>query len=84
MHEKPAVATRYQFGPFRLDVSSSELFNGSTRLKVPDQSIAILTALLECPGEVVTRDKLRRRLWPENHYVDYEHGLNAAGCCKYR
>jgi Tol biopolymer transport system component/DNA-binding winged helix-turn-helix (wHTH) protein len=71
----PAVA---RFGPFSLDVRSGELRNGSTRLKVPDQSIAILQALLERPGELVTREALRDRLWGSETFVDYEAGLNAA------
>jgi Tol biopolymer transport system component/DNA-binding winged helix-turn-helix (wHTH) protein len=71
----PAVA---RFGPFTLDVRSGELRNGSTRLKVPDQSIAVLQALLERPGELVTREALRDRLWGSETFVDYEAGLNAA------
>src|SRR5512132_2528149 len=78
MNDESAVATQVRFGAFTLDVCSGELFKGATRLKVPDQSIAILKALLERPGQVVTRDDLRQRLWPENHFVDFEHGLNAA------
>jgi Tol biopolymer transport system component/DNA-binding winged helix-turn-helix (wHTH) protein len=75
MH-KPAG--RVRFGAFELDLSSSELRKGPTRLKVPYQSIAILQALLEHPGELVTRDELRQRLWPSNTFVDFEHGLNVA------
>src|SRR5262245_53189718 len=71
-------ASRVRFGAFALDLSSSELRKGPTRLKVPYQSIAILQALLERPGELVTRDELRRRLWPSNTFVDFEHGLNVA------
>ncbi len=71
-------ADRVRFDPFELDLSSSELRKGPTRLKVPYQSIEILKALLERPGELVTRDELRQRLWPSNTVVDFEHGLNAA------
>jgi DNA-binding winged helix-turn-helix (wHTH) protein len=67
-----------RFGPFTLNLHSRELHKGPTRLKVPDQSIEILTALLERPGELITREELRRRLWPEDTFVDFEHGLNAA------
>ena len=75
----PAVPPRHvSFGPFELDVRSGELRKGSTRLKVPDQSIEILKALIEHPGELVTREQLRERLWPANTFVDFEHGLNAA------
>ena len=55
-----------------------ELRNGPTRLKVPDQSIAVLQALLERPGELVTREGLRDRLWAPDTFVDFEAGLNAA------
>ncbi len=72
------TASHVRFGPFDLDVRAAELRNGATRLKVPLQSIQVLKALLEQPGELVTRDELRERLWPSNTFVDFEHGLNAA------
>jgi Tol biopolymer transport system component/DNA-binding winged helix-turn-helix (wHTH) protein len=78
MHQLAPEAPRIRFGPYELDVRSGELRKGPTRLKVPDQSIAILRALVERPGELVTRDELRQRLWPANTFVDFEHGLNAA------
>ena len=67
-----------RFGAFALDRSSGELYKGSTRLRVPHQSIEILIALLEHPGELVGREDLRRRLWADHTFVDFEHGLNAA------
>jgi Tol biopolymer transport system component/DNA-binding winged helix-turn-helix (wHTH) protein len=69
---------RVRFGPFQLDVRSGELRKGRMKLKVPDQSIEILKALLEQPGELVTREQLRERLWPADTFVDFEHGLNTA------
>ena len=45
---------------------------------MPDQSIEILTALLERPGHLVTREELRARLWPADTFVDFDAGLNAA------
>ena len=78
MHEKENVPTVIRFGPFTLDGRSGELRNGPTRLKVPDQSIAVLQALLERPGELVTREALRDRLWGPDTFVDFEAGLNAA------
>lgn len=77
MHDA-STADRVRFGPFELDVRSRELFKGPTRLKVPDQSIEILKALIERPGQLVTREDLRQRLWADNTFVDFEHGLNAA------
>src|SRR5262245_20956596 len=78
MHDPTVPPRHVNFGPFELDVRSGELRKGSTRLKVPDQSIEILKALIEHPGELVTREQLRERLWPANTFVDFEHGLNAA------
>ncbi len=77
MQEKGSLPV-VRFGPFMLDGRSGELRNGSTRLKVPDQSIAILQTLLEDPGELVSREALRDRLWGPDTFVDYEAGLNAA------
>src|SRR5262249_17244304 len=71
-------AQQLSFGPFALDLRSGELRKGVARVKVPDQSIEILKALLEQPGELVTREQLRERLWPSETFVDFEHGLNAA------
>lgn len=77
MHESGAPSP-VRFGSFELDVRSGELCRGGERLKVPIQSIEILKALLERPGQLVTRDELRARLWPADTFVDFEHGLNAA------
>jgi DNA-binding winged helix-turn-helix (wHTH) protein len=78
MHDPTVPPPHVNFGPFELDVRSGELRNESTRLKVPDQSIEILKALVEHPGELVTREELRQRLWPADTFVDFEHGVNAA------
>ena len=78
MHETENGPPVIRFGPFTLDERSGELRNGPTRLKVPDQSIAVLQALLERPGELVTRESLRDRLWGPETFVDFEAGLNAA------
>jgi DNA-binding winged helix-turn-helix (wHTH) protein/tetratricopeptide (TPR) repeat protein len=72
------AADRVRFGPFELDVRSGELFKGAARLKVPGQSIEILKALIERPGQLVTREELCQRLWRDDTIVDFEHGLNAA------
>jgi Tol biopolymer transport system component/DNA-binding winged helix-turn-helix (wHTH) protein len=78
MHEKVNGPPVIRFGPFTLDGRSGELRNGPTRLKVPDQSIAVLQALLDRSGELVTREALRDRLWGPDTFVDFEAGLNAA------
>jgi len=53
------------------------LRKGAARIRLQTQPLEILGALLENPGAVVTREELRRRLWPEDTFVDFEHGLNA-------
>ncbi len=78
MHLKGNASSVVRFGPFTFDGRSGELRNGATRLKVPDQSLAILQALLEDPGGLVTREALRDRLWGPETFVDFEAGLNAA------
>ena len=67
-----------RFGPFELDLRSSELRRNGSTVRLPDQPCQILLALLESPGEVVTREELRRRLWADDTFVDFEHSLNAA------
>ncbi len=66
------------FGPFELDVRSGELRTGQTRTILQQQPFRILLRLLERPGELVTREELRRELWSDDTFVDFEHSLNAA------
>jgi Tol biopolymer transport system component/DNA-binding winged helix-turn-helix (wHTH) protein len=68
----------YRFGLFELSVEAGELRKNGVRLKLQDQPLQILCALLERPGEIVTREQLRQQLWPEGTFVDFEHGLNTA------
>jgi cholera toxin transcriptional activator len=72
------LASRLTFGPFEVNVSTGELLKGGTRVRLPGQPFAILLLMLQCPGEVVTREQLRERIWSEGTFVDFEHGLNAA------
>jgi TolB-like protein/DNA-binding winged helix-turn-helix (wHTH) protein/Tfp pilus assembly protein PilF len=69
---------RIRFGPFEVDLASSELFNHGIRIKLQDQPFQILTMLLERPREVVSREELRRKLWAEDTFVDFDAGMNAA------
>ena len=66
------------FGPFEVDLEAGVLRKHGTKVRLQTQPFQILAALLETPGRAVTRDELRRRLWPEDTFVDFEHGLNAA------
>ena len=67
----------FRFGTFELDVRSGELRKAGVRVGLQEQSLQVLTLLLQRPGDLVTRDQLRQRLWPNGTFVDFEHGLNA-------
>ncbi len=67
-----------QFGPYRVDPETGELWNGGVRLRVPEQPFQVLVALVERPGELVTREELRDKLWPASTHVDYDHALTTA------
>src|SRR6266704_5949113 len=67
-----------RFGEFTADLEAQELFRNSSKIRLQGQPFEILAVLLERPGRVVTREELRRRLWPTDTFVDFEHGLNAA------
>jgi cholera toxin transcriptional activator len=69
---------RYRFGPFEADVNAAELYRNGMRLRMQMQPFQVLVALLERPREVVTREELRLRLWPQDTFVDFDHGLNTA------
>ena len=66
-----------RFGTFELDLTAAELRQNGARVKLQDQPFRVLAALLEHPGEIVTRDELHERLWPVHTFVDFETGLNA-------
>jgi DNA-binding winged helix-turn-helix (wHTH) protein/Tol biopolymer transport system component len=66
-----------RFGTFEVDLQAGELRKGGLRLKLTGQPFQVLTILLERPGEVVTRDELQKRLWPDT-FVDFDHNLNTA------
>ena len=71
-------ANTVRFGPFQLDLRTAELHKNGTTTKLPEQPFQILVELVEHPGEVVTRDELRQRLWHSDRFVDFEHGMNSA------
>ena len=66
-----------RFGTFEVDLPAGELRKAGVRLKLPGQPFQVLAILLECPGEVVTREELQKRLWPDT-FVDVDHNLNTA------
>lgn len=66
------------FGAYVADLGTSELFKHGIRLKIQDQPFQILTLLLKRPGELLSREELRKELWAEDTFVDFDAGLNAA------
>jgi TolB-like protein/DNA-binding winged helix-turn-helix (wHTH) protein len=75
----PAVSGRsVRFGVFEADLKACELRKHGFRLKLAEQPFQVLAMLLERPGETVTREALRDRLWPGDTFVDFDHGLNNA------
>src|SRR3977135_3930411 len=75
----PATSARIvRFGIFEVDLNALELRKHGLRLKLPEQPFQILALLLERPGEIITRDELRNRLWQTDTFVDFDHGLNNA------
>ena len=74
----PVPPRRVRLGEFQLDVESGELSGNGTHVRLQIQSFELLKALLERPGQMVSRDELRQRLWPGDTFVDFDHGLNAA------
>ena len=73
---RPPSASIVRFAPFELDPQSGELRKGDLRSKLQAQPLQVLLALLERPGEVVSREDLRRRLWSDDTFVAFDDGLN--------
>ncbi len=67
-----------RFGVFELDLRASELRKKGVKVKLQDQPCQILAMLLEHPGEIVSREELRNRLWQRDTFVDFDHSLNTA------
>jgi Tol biopolymer transport system component/DNA-binding winged helix-turn-helix (wHTH) protein len=69
---------RIRFGAFQVDLRTRELWKGGVKLKLGGQPFDILARLLEKPGQLVTREELRTKIWAADTFVDFNHGLNAA------
>ena len=70
--------SKIRFGPYELDLRSAELRKNHLRIRLQEQPYLILVALLERPGEVVLREEIRNKLWPDDTVVEFDHGINAA------
>src|SRR4029453_2784201 len=77
MPEQSLSAGLVRFGVFELDRGSGELRKAGVRISLQEQALQVLTSLLERPGDLVTREELRQRLWPNGTFGDFDHGLNA-------
>src|SRR6266403_3783334 len=67
-----------RFGVFEVDVRAGELRKQGVRVKLQEQPFQVLTVLLQCAGEVVTREELRNQNWPPDTFVDFDNSLNTA------
>lgn len=74
----PAASQIVRFGVYEIDLRAGELRKSGVKVKLPEQPFQILALLLEHPGEVVTREEIQQKLWPDGTFVDFEHSLNAA------
>jgi eukaryotic-like serine/threonine-protein kinase len=66
------------FGPFKLDLKAGELHQDGRKIRLQEQPFQVLKMLLEHPGEVVTREEIRKKLWPNDTIVEFDHSINAA------
>src|SRR5438270_2661252 len=72
------VSQLVRFDRFELDLRTGELRKGGIRIRLQEQPLQVLQALLENPGELVTCEELQKRIWPADTFVDFDHGLHAA------
>src|SRR5215470_3448785 len=77
MTQATQLGRRARFGVFEADPGNGVLTRGGRRVRLQEQPFQLLSALLERPGEIVTREELQGRLWPRT-VIDYDHGLNKA------
>jgi len=78
MRPSSGVPARLRFGIFEADLRTGELRKRGARIRLQEQPFQVLAVLLTRPGDLVTRDELRDRLWTADTFVDFEHGLNKA------
>jgi Tol biopolymer transport system component/DNA-binding winged helix-turn-helix (wHTH) protein len=78
MKEQRPLASPIRFGVYEVDLVSEELRKNGLKIKLSSQPFQILALLLERPGQVVTREELQKKLWPDGTFVDFDHSLNTA------
>ena len=74
----PINRIRFRFGQFEADLSEGKLFKRGVLVRLENRPFQVLAALLERPGDLVTREELHARLWPDGIHVDFDEGLNTA------
>ena len=74
MDSSPRSPRHFGFGVYELDLHAGELRKHGVKVKLQQKPIALLAVLLENAGEVVAREELRKRLWPDDIFVDFEIG----------
>src|SRR3954464_3283808 len=67
-----------RFGLYELDLRSTQLRKKDLKIRLQDQPFQVLVALLARPGELILREEIRRKLWPDDTVVEFDHGINAA------
>jgi Tol biopolymer transport system component/DNA-binding winged helix-turn-helix (wHTH) protein len=78
MGKLPAFARGVRFGVFEVDLQTGDLRKSGLKLRIQEQPLQLLALLLERPGELVTREDLRLKLWPKDTFVNFDHSLNTA------
>ena len=78
MQVHPQSADSYRFGPFLVDAPAGQLRKRGAKIRLAGQPFEILLMLLSRPGQVVTREEIQQRLWPQETFVDFENSLNKA------
>jgi TolB-like protein/DNA-binding winged helix-turn-helix (wHTH) protein/Tfp pilus assembly protein PilF len=74
----PTASRLVRFGSFEVDTRTGELRKGGARVKLQEKPFQLLVLLLENPGDIVTRETVRRELWPSDTFVDFDHSLGTA------
>jgi len=78
MGDKEHLVALIRFGVFEVDARSGEVRKAGVRIKLQDQPFKVLLTLLDHPGEVITREDLRARIWPNESFGDFDHAMNVA------
>jgi len=76
--EQAPSSPMLKFGPYLVDLAAGEIRKNGSRIRLQEKPLRVLALLAERQGQLVTREELRKRLWPEDTFVDFETGLNTA------